>query len=95
MYSKHYLEMICIAAFALQLAVCFLVKRRWLRCLPVILLAVLAGVCLICYACSGFTNWAWLIILALVSMVLLAAGVAWLVYGIFRLIKKYAKKIEV
>lgn len=95
MDSKQVFDVVCIAAFAVQLAVCFLVKRRWLRCLPVILLAVLSGVCLIFYICSGFTNWAWLIILALVSMVLLAAGVAWLVYGIFRLIKKYAKKTEV
>lgn len=88
MNSKIFFDIICVLVFAVQLAVCFLVKRRWLCWLPVLLLAGLAGACFTFYWCSGFTNWAWLIIFALISMVLLAAIGAWAIYGLYCLAKK-------
>lgn len=87
MDSKIFFDIICFVIFAVQLAICFAVKRLWLRLLPVILTIALAVICVIFYCCSGFTNWAWLIILALVSVILLMIAVAWVIFGLLRLAK--------
>ncbi len=81
-------DIIRITAFVVQLVICFVAKQRWLRLLPVILLTGLVGVCHFFYFYGGFANWGWLILRALISMVLLSVVGAWMVYGLYRLVKK-------
>ena len=79
---------IAIACGLLQLALCFLCRRRWLRILPVILLSVLSGACMFLYFYSGFSNWAWLLIMVWLLNMLVLVIAAWMVYGLYRLVKK-------
>ena len=91
MDSKIFFDIICFVVFAAQLALCFAIKRRWIRLLPAMLAASLVIVCVIFYCWSGFTNWAWLIILALIGVILLMIAVAWVIFGLFHLAKKVSR----
>jgi hypothetical protein len=86
--SKDWLYVIPIVVFLVQLCLCFCGQVRWLRVLPVILLSALSGGSLAFYFYSGFTNWAWLLLVALLSWCSLAAVAAWMVFGLYRLVKK-------
>lgn len=68
--------------------VCLFAKKVWVRLTPVFIAAALMVFCIIMYALSGFTNWGYLILLFLVALLLGAMGLAWLVYGIVRLVQK-------
>ena len=80
-----------IGSFVLQLAICFCSSRVWVRLIPGLVLALLAGGCFAFYAASDFLSWGWLLLL--ICPVQAVAGVigAWLVFGLFRLVKKVCK----
>ncbi len=86
--SKDWLYIIPIVVFLVQLFLCFWGRLRWLRVLPVILLPALVGVCWCLYFYGGFANWAWLLLVALLSWFSLAAVAAWMGFGLYRLVKK-------
>ena len=83
---------IAIACGLLQLALCFFSRRKWLRILPMILLLALSGICAFLYFYSGSTNWAWLIILVWLLNMMVFVIYAWMVYGLYRLVKIVLKK---
>lgn len=80
--------MIMAVTLVLQLLLCFKAKRRIWRLLPLIAIALLMLVCIVGYALSGWTNWAYLIVLVFLSMPLGAIIFGWLICGVVKLIKK-------
>lgn len=68
--------------------VCLFAKRVWVRLIPVFIVAALMAFYIIMYAISSFTNWGYLILLFLAAILLGAMGLAWLVYGIWRLTER-------
>ena len=87
--SQYWLIGICAAVFVIQLAVCFLSRRIWLRLLPVIVTVLATGGCFALYTYQA--NWAWLIFMAFSFQAAVMAAAAWLVYGLYRLVKKCMK----
>lgn len=75
-----------VAAIVLLAAqiLCFFAKKVWIRLIPLVTVAALAMFCFVMYAVSGFTNWGYLILLALVFFVLLVMGLMWMFYGLYR-----------
>lgn len=71
-------------AAALQL-LCCRAKRRLVRVLPIIVIAVQQLLVLIWYGISGWTNWACLIILLILMVFLLCCLAVW---GIYSLVKR-------
>ena len=67
---------------------CFFAGSWKIRLIPVMILGLGILLCLSLYALSGFTNWAYLIILALAGVALGILGGMWLIYGIYRSAKK-------
>ena len=86
--ARDWFYVIAFVVFLVQLVLFFWARFRWLRVLPVILLAALSGGSLALYFYSGFTNWAWLIILVLFVTNMMAVVAAWMVFGLYRLVKK-------
>lgn len=83
---------VAIACGLLQLALCFFCRRKWLRIAPVVVFCGLSAITLFLYFYSGSSNWAWLIILVWLLNMLLLVIYAWMVYGLYRLVKKVLKK---
>ena len=86
--NEYWLFAICVAAFAAQLVVCFWGRRLWLRLLPVIL-PVLLGLAFFGMFFLTEGNWAWLLLAVILQNATGAAMVAWVVYGGYRLTKKF------
>lgn len=70
---------------------CFFVKKVWVRLLPILIAVMLLVFCLAMYAVSGWTNWAYLILLMLLFGVLAVMGAMWLVFGMVCAVRKNAK----
>lgn len=70
----------------LQLWLCRRGKKRIVKLIPVLVILGLMIGCVTAYIISGHTNWAFLILILLLFGLLVADGVAWVVYGIWRLI---------
>lgn len=68
--------------------ICFFAKKVWVRLLPLMVIGVLAAVCFILYAASGYTNWVYLILLFMLFAVAAVIGLMWLFYGFTCLIQK-------
>lgn len=79
---------ILVLLFALQFVLTLLAKRAIMKCLPVIVVLVLMAACFVAYAITSWTNWAWLIILMLVSGGLVPIALAAVLAGIARAVKK-------
>ena len=75
--------------------VCLFAKKVWVRLLPVLIVGALMVLCVVMYAVSGWTNWAYLILLLLLFVLLAAMGVAWLIFGILRAVRKMIKNSKV
>lgn len=76
---------------------CFFLKKVWLRLIPVWTAVSLTVFCTVMYACSGFTNWGYLILIFLLFCLLAAIGFLWLMLGVIcgimkRKIKAVKKK---
>lgn len=84
-----------IVLFALQLFLCAKARRVWLRLLPLLVLLALMAACVILYICSGYTNWAFLILLLLLGAMVAVDGFAWLFWGILRLLYRHEKNRSV
>ena len=82
-----------VVLLALQV-LCFFAKKVWGRLIPTLTVAALMVFCVVMYAASEYTNWAYLILLLLLFGLMLAMGLAWLVYGVAHGIKT-AKKHKV
>ena len=67
---------------------CLFAKKVWVRLIPAFIAVTLMAFCVIMYVLSGFTNWAYLILLLLLAGVQCAMGMAWLVYGIIYMVRK-------
>ena len=86
--NEYWLFAICAVTFAGQIALCFKGRKMLLRLLPVIL-PVAMGVAFFGLFFLTNGNWAWLLLAVILQNITGAAGVAWLVYGGYRLTKKY------
>ena len=86
--ARDWFAFLPIAIFLIQLFLCIWGRLRWLRVLPVILLSALVGGSLLLYFGSGLTNWIWLVLLAISSWFLVAVVAAWMVFGLYRFVKK-------
>lgn len=73
---------------------CLFARKVWVRLIPTAVTVALMVFCVGMYACSDWTNWAWLILLFLLFCLLMAMGLVWLVYGLIRLVPKRIKKHE-
>lgn len=87
---KYVFILIMGAVFAVQLLLCFLTKRVIWKLLPLLAVLLVMLVCIVNYAASGWSNWAFLILLLFLSMPFGAIGAGWLLYGIVRLVKKFS-----
>lgn len=85
-----WLLIIGLALLAAQVG-CLFLKKVWVRLIPVFIAVALMAFCVIMYAVSSFTNWAYLILLLLVAFLLGAMGLVWLAYGIANMVRKIAK----
>lgn len=74
--------------FVAQLCMCLLCRKVWLRLIPTLLSVLLIAACFVAYAFSGYTNWAFLILGAILFFALLACGLAWAIYGVVCLAEK-------
>lgn len=88
LFRKCVFFLIMAAIFAVQLLLCFKVKRTIWKLIPLLAVLLLMLVCIVDYALSGWSNWAFLLLLLFLSMPFGAIGAGWLLYGIVRLIKK-------
>ena len=84
-----WLYMIIPFMFAAQLCTCFLCKKVWLRLIPTLLSVLLIAACFVAYAFSGYTNWAFLILAVIVFFTCLACCLAWAIFAIVKLVKKW------
>ena len=75
------------AVLVLLQVLCFFAKKVWVRLIPTLTVAALMVLCVVMYAGSEYTNWAYLILLFLLFGLMLAMGLAWLVYGVIHRIK--------
>ena len=78
-----------VVCFPLQLWLCFKVKRRLVRLLPVLILAAIIVVLSIMIALS--TDWdalGYLILDIFAVFLLIACAVGWLIWGVVQLIRK-------
>ncbi len=95
MEDLQYIQ-VAAAVFAGQLLCCRFLKRWWLKILPSALLVGLIIACIAAYGASGWTNWGYLILLAILFGFALAAGAGWIVWliwwGIARAIRKNSQK---
>lgn len=82
-----YLLIGAAALFVIQIA-CFFIKKIWLRLMPVLVVVACIVFCVAMYILSGCTNWAYLILLALLFFLLAAQGIAWGIFGVICWIKK-------
>lgn len=83
----------CIVLFAVQLALCTYVKRLWVRLLPVELFssaAVVLGI--ITFTADGWDALGFLLLAIFALACAVSCGLAWAVWGIFKLIKKRTDK---
>lgn len=79
-----------IAVFLpIQLLLCFKVKRKMLRLLPVIILSVLTAFFLIMAAtATGWDGLGYIFLAIFTGLMLLACGIGWGIRGISRLVKR-------
>lgn len=80
------------AVFVAQLLLCRFAKRRRIRWLPTILLLLLMLLCFGLYACSNWTNWAFLILMLLLGIALAADSIGWLIGSLWRCVEKRSEK---
>ncbi len=72
----------------LQVLGCILAKKAWLRWLPFLTSVALMVLCFSMYGLSGWTNWGYIILFALLAMTLMAQAAVLLVNRIIRWIWK-------
>lgn len=75
-----------VFAFAGQLVLCLLSKRKFLRVVPtiVILFLIVACFCIYCFT----HNWGWLILMLYGLQPLSCAGAAWVIYALILFTQK-------
>lgn len=86
----RYIFMGCmVAAFAGQLVLCLLSKRRFLCAIPTIamLFLIVACFCIYCFT----HNWGWLILMLYGLQPLSCAGAAWVIYALILFAQKILK----
>ncbi len=71
-----------------QMIACIYARRAWLRWLPFGVCLLLALLCFAAYAASRWTNWGFLILLALHSCILAGQGLILLVNWLVRRLRK-------
>lgn len=81
--------------FAVQLLLCAKGKKLFVRLLPLALIAAAMIGCVAAYILSGYTNWAFLILLMLLGVLLTAPASAWLLWGLIKLLKKAENNSQV
>jgi hypothetical protein len=86
--DEYWMFAICAVGFVTQLALCFRCKKLLVRLLPVIL-PVLLGLAFFGMFFLTEGNWAWLLLAVILQNATGAAMVAWVVYGGYRLTKKF------
>ena len=94
--ASNLLFLILGVMFLVQLAVCFMGKRRWIRVLPAAVTTAADVVCWGMYFGGCFHDtfgaaFAFYIYGILLTVVLCGEGVAWAVYGIVKGIQKRRK----
>ena len=77
-----------LVVFAAQLLLWVKGKKLFLRLLPLALIAAAMTGCVASYILSGYTNWAFLILLMLLGILLTAPAAALLFWGLIKLLKK-------
>ena len=85
--DRYIFWIIMVGVFALQLVLCLKVKRMIFKLIPLLALLLFMAVCVVSYALSGWTNWAFLILLLFLSMPIGAIAAAWLGYGMWEVTK--------
>lgn len=85
--DRYIFWIVMVVVFALQLVLCLKVKRVIFKLIPLFALLLSMAFCVISYALSGWTNWAFLILLLFLSMPIGAIAAGWLCYGIFKVVK--------
>lgn len=72
-----------------QLLLCFKVKRRAIRLLPVILLAIPTSLCVVmAIVTSGWGSIGYLLLAILAGFMLLVCGLAWAIWAAAKLVRK-------
>lgn len=79
---------ILVLLFVMQFVLSFMAKRAVVKCLPAIVVLALMLVCFGAYAITSWTNWAWLILLMLVSGGLVPIALAAVLGSIACAVKK-------
>ena len=82
------------AVLLLGQIVCMFFSKLWVRLLPAMTVAALLVVCFALYALSGFTNWAYLILMMLLLGVAAIIGVIWLLYGFASWLQKAEESVK-
>ena len=77
------------AVLVLLQILCFFAKKLWVRLIPTLTVAALMVFCVVMYAASKYTNWAYLILLLLMFVLMFVMGLAWLVYAVAHGITKH------
>ena len=77
-----------VIAFGLQLFLCMKLRKVWIKLLPTLAALFVVALCFLAYGFSGWTNWAYLILLVPFLTALGADTLAWIVYGIVELIAR-------
>lgn len=74
--------------FPVQLVLCFLVKSRTVRLIPVMILLVMTVIMILgAVICTGYIVFAFIVLAVYLGLMLAVCGAAWAVWGIVRLIK--------
>lgn len=87
----------CAAVFPVQLYLCFRRSKLWIRCIPLVCILVLILACLVFtfrpgWIFSGEDGRLAAFIAAYIGFyVLLADGVAWMIWGIVKFVQKRRK----
>ncbi len=71
-----------------QVVACIFAKKTWVRWLPFGASLLLMALCFVLYGLSGWTNWGFLILIALVLGIMAAQGMTLLVAWLIRKILK-------
>jgi uncharacterized membrane protein YgaE (UPF0421/DUF939 family) len=86
------IRILFVIAFGLQLFLCMKLRKVWIKLLPTLTMVLFVALCFLAYGFSGWTNWAYLILLVPFLTALGADTLARIVCGIVELIA--SKKID-
>ena len=82
------INILFVIAFGLQFLLCMKLRKVWIKLLPTLAALLFMTLCFLAYGISGWTNWAYLILLVPFLTALGADALAWIVYGIVELIAR-------